>query len=152
MVSEPLVLAERSAPEGGPAVELRIDVPSDLSSIEQAVELVSARCEALGMQQHAARFNLRVALTEALANAIIFGNGVGSATPVTVVALLRESALRVEVVDVGGGFDPDQVPDPTAPDRIELPDGRGLFLIRHLVDEVSFSKRGNAICMVLRPT
>jgi serine/threonine-protein kinase RsbW len=54
------------------------------------------------------------------------------------------------VADQGDGFDPAIVPDPTLPERLEEEDGRGLFLIRQLVDEVRFNDRGNAICMVLR--
>ena len=45
---------------------------------------------------------------------------------------------------------PEHVPDPTLPERIERPDGRGLFLIRKLVDDVRFNERGNTICMILR--
>jgi len=50
----------------------------------------------------------------------------------------------------GGGFDYRDLPDPTLPDNRLLPRGRGLFLIRQLVDEVRFNATGNSICMILR--
>jgi serine/threonine-protein kinase RsbW len=58
--------------------------------------------------------------------------------------------FAVHVCDEGAGFDPTAIPDPTLPDRVDRPDGRGLFLIRQLVDAVSFNDRGNSICMILR--
>ena len=49
----------------------------------------------------------------------------------------------------GQGFDPDGIPDPTRPDCIDRPAGRGLFLIRELVDDLAFNEQGNSICMTL---
>jgi len=64
--------------------------------------------------------------------------------------VVSRTGLTVQVCDQGDGFDPSVVPDPTEPNRLERDDGRGLFLIRNLVDEVRFNERGNTICMVLR--
>ena len=54
------------------------------------------------------------------------------------------------MTDEGDGFDPRGVPDPTLPDRLELEDGRGLFVLRSLVDHVAFNERGNSVCLTLR--
>ncbi len=48
------------------------------------------------------------------------------------------------------GFDPEAVPDPTLPENLSRPDGRGVFLIRRLMDEVRFNDKGNSVCMMLR--
>lgn len=130
--------------------EISLKVPTDLSVIEEAVDLVARHCVAFGLSPRAARFNLRVALSEALANAIVYGNRLDPAKHVDVRVIIEANAVSLWVRDDGRGFDPDSVPDPTLPERLHEPDGRGLFLIRHLVDEVSFNDRGNSICMILR--
>ena len=60
------------------------------------------------------------------------------------------TTLEVEITDEGTGFDPDAVPDPTLPENLAKSDGRGVFLIRRLMDEVRFNAKGNSICMILR--
>ena len=59
-------------------------------------------------------------------------------------------AVHIHVTDTGDGFDPSAVPDPRLPGRVEREDGRGLFVLRSLVDHVTFSARGNSICLTLR--
>ena len=67
------------------------------------------------------------------------------AEPVRQALALLESALSH-----GPGFDPACLTDPVGPDDLERANGRGLFLIRSLVDHVSFNDRGNSICLTLR--
>ena len=138
-----------SAVEGLEA-ELRLSVPSDVAYIEEAVELVSRHLETSFVDRRTVRFNLRVALTEALANAIIYGNSEDAAKRVVVRALYGRNTAQVEVTDEGCGFDHRRRPDPTVPFARMEPRGRGLFLIRELVDEVRFNALGNSICMILR--
>jgi serine/threonine-protein kinase RsbW len=118
--------------------------------IEEAVDVVARHCLAEGLSARQARFHLRVALCEALANAIIYGNLGDADKAVDVHVTVTEPAFTVEVVDEGEGFDPATIPMPALPDDLEALGGRGLFLIRQLVDDVYFNDRGNAICMVLR--
>jgi anti-sigma regulatory factor (Ser/Thr protein kinase) len=125
-------------------------VPTDVELIEEAVDLVARHCVASGLPPRRARFNLRVALCEALANAIIYGNALDPEKSVVVEVVATDDALTVNVADEGHGFDPSALADPTEPAQLDEAGGRGLFLIRKLVDEVSFNARGNAICMVLR--
>jgi serine/threonine-protein kinase RsbW len=124
-------------------------VPTDLEVVEEAVDLVARHCLASGIPPRAARFRLRVALCEALSNAIVYGNRMDPAKRVDVTVVVTDTTVSVQVRDEGDGFDPDGIPDPTSPDRLEMPEGRGLFLIRQLVDEVRFNERGNSICMIL---
>ena len=140
----------RSEPHPEHGFEISVRVPTDLDVVEEVVDIVARHCLASGLAPRGARFNLRVALSEALANAIIYGNGLNPEKRVDVRVVVATGAVAVHVCDEGEGFDPALVPDPTLPDRIARPDGRGLFLIRKLVDQVSFNARGNAICMTLR--
>jgi serine/threonine-protein kinase RsbW len=129
---------------------ISLRVPTDLQVVEEAVDLIARHCLASGLGAHTARFNLRVALSEALANAIVYGNGLDPSKSVDVRIEVATSDIAVHVCDEGPGFDHTTVPDPTLPERVDRPDGRGLFLIRQLVDNVSFNDRGNSICMTLR--
>lgn len=132
------------------ALRLSVRLPSELGVLEEAVDVVARHCLAEGLAPQRARFHLRVALCEAIANAIIYGNGQDPAKTVEVHVTVSEPAFTIEVVDEGGGCNADCLAAPCLPDDLEAAGGRGLFLIRQLVDEVTFNDRGNAICMVLR--
>jgi len=118
--------------------------------VEEAVDLVARHCIAAGVPPQAARFKLRVALSEALANAIVYGNRMDPRKQVDVRVDVTAESVSVHVCDAGEGFDTSRIPDPTIPDAVERPDGRGLYLIHQLVDEVRFNDRGNSICMIMR--
>jgi len=134
----------------GLEAELRFTVPSDIRIVEDAVDVVARHLEASFVDRHTIRFNLRVALSEALVNAILYGNAENGAKGVGVRVLFGRHAIEMEVTDEGGGFAYRDVPDPTLPANRLRPAGRGLFLIRSLVDEVRFNDTGNSICMILR--
>lgn len=131
-------------------MEIALRIPSDVAIIEEAVELVARHCFAGWDAPPRARFRFRVALSEALANAIIYGNGQRPALMVEVRAECLPDALHVHVTDEGPGFDPASVRDPVTPDDLEVPNGRGLFLIRNLMDDVRYQPPGNSLCMTLR--
>ena len=80
----------------------------------------------------------------------MYGNGEDPAKSVTVHVEVDDQAIRIHVRDEGSGFDPAMVSDPTLPNALEEDSGRGLFLIRHLVDELHFNDKGNSLCMTLR--
>jgi len=129
--------------------ELEIELPNDLRAIEQSVEVVLDRGRQVGFDPDRLRLNLRVGLTEALANAMLYGNGQDPRKRVLVEARLTPDEIRIRVTDEGRGFDPGSVPDPTTPDRIPRSCGRGIFLIRRLMDHVEYNERGNSIEMRL---
>ena len=61
-----------------------------------------------------------------------------------------EQGLQEEDNRFTVGFDPSGVPDPTLPERLEREDGRGLFVLKSLVDQVAFNEKGNSVCLTLR--
>jgi len=134
----------------GSAAEVSLAVPSDLGMVGDAVELIAAECRAGPLSPRRLQFNLRVALAEALANAITYGNQLDPAKLVRVRVLLDAEVVHIHVSDDGDGFDPDSVPDPTTPERLEAENGRGLFVLRRLVDHISFNEKGNSVCLTLR--
>jgi anti-sigma regulatory factor (Ser/Thr protein kinase) len=129
---------------------MKLDVPSDLGMVGDAVELVASHLPPGTLSPRRIRFNLRTALAEALGNAIRYGTGEDPARVVRVRVEVARDVVRIYVVDDGDGFDTRRLPDPTHPDNLEREFGRGLFVIRHLVDDVAFNEKGNGICLTLR--
>jgi serine/threonine-protein kinase RsbW len=129
--------------------ELVFELPNDLHCIEEAVEFVVRRCADCDAVARKLRLNFRVGLTEALSNAMIYGNGRDPAKRVRVEVTLATGCLTARVTDQGPGFDPLAVPDPTTPRNRTREGGRGIFLMRELCDEVRFNDRGNSVTLVL---
>lgn len=129
---------------------MRLDVPSDLGMVGDAVELVASHVPPGTLSPRRISFNLRTALAEALGNAIRYGTGENPERVVRVHVELGRDFVRIYVVDDGHGFDTSGVPDPTLPQHVDREFGRGLFVIRHLVDDVAFNEKGNGICLTLR--
>ena len=129
---------------------MSLDVPSDLGVVGEAVELVATSVPPGTLSPRRLRFNLRTALAEALANAIMYGGRDDPARIVRVRVELGRDVVRIHVTDEGDGFDPSTLPDPTRPENLEREVGRGLFVLRHLVDHVAFNEKGNGICLTLR--
>lgn len=143
-------LVVRRATRSRDETAFSLAVPSDLALVGDAVELLTRHCDVGVLSPRRLRFNLRTALAEVLANAIAYGNRHDRTKLVRVDIAVGREGVRIEVTDDGTGFDPDGVPDPTTPDLLEREDGRGLFVLRHLVDHVEFNEQGNAVCLVLR--
>jgi serine/threonine-protein kinase RsbW len=152
-MTSPLRLCVRRSPARdaeGAATLVTLRLPSDVGCIEEAVELVTRHCLAGHAATRTTRFRLQVVLSEALANAILRGNREALDKSVEVRAELLQEVIRVHVTDEGPGFDPTSVPEPIQPEQLDEARGRGLFLIRKLVDAVQFNEQGNSICMILR--
>lgn len=126
-----------------------LELPSDLRLIDSAVGYLSSRARDAGFNGSRLSLNFRVGIAEALANAMIYGNGRDPAKRVRVEVELSSAQVSVVVRDEGGGFDPGVVPDPTLPENLENTGGRGIFLIRELMDEVDYTGCGNCVRLVL---
>jgi serine/threonine-protein kinase RsbW len=126
-----------------------LELPSDLRLIDPAIGYLASRLRDYGYEGSRLTLNFRVGVSEALANAMIYGNGRDPALRVRVEVELEADQVAVVVRDEGEGFDPGAVPDPTLPENLEEPGGRGIFLIRELMDEVDFAGCGNCVRLVL---
>jgi serine/threonine-protein kinase RsbW len=152
-MTSPLRLCVRRSPAldpGGAATLVTLRLPSEVGCIEEAVELVTRHCLAGQPTAERTRFRLKVVLSEALSNAIVRGNREERGKWVDVRAELYPDAIRVYVTDEGPGFDPSAIPEPIHPEQLDEAGGRGLYLIKKLVDAVQFNEQGNSICMILR--
>jgi serine/threonine-protein kinase RsbW len=89
--------------------------------------------------------NIMIAVTEAVNNAIKHGNSGNSAKNVFLSLTLDENLLKFVIKDEGPGFNYELLPDPTAPENLEKPGGRGIFLMKHLADEVEFTENGKTV-------
>ena len=147
MVKEPPTSSDVSAAE---QVEFALEIPSDPRTIESAVAQLVLRLRNHAFHGSRVDLNFRVGVTEALANAMIYGNGRDPRKRVRVEVTLDQVLVSLRVIDQGKGFDPEAVPDPTLPSNLERAGGRGIFLIRKLMDEVRFNSTGNEVQMVLR--
>jgi len=145
-----LCVRRSPAPDGSAATVVTLRLPSDVACIEEAVELVTRHCLAGHDTSKKTRFRLQVVLSEALSNAIVRGNLEERGKWVHVQAELGPDAIRLMVTDEGKGFNPLAIPEPIRPEQLDEANGRGLYLIRKLVDAVQFNEQGNSICMILR--
>lgn len=89
--------------------------------------------------------NIMIAVTEAVNNAIKHGNSNDRTKNVHLSLQLEDSMIKFVVKDEGPGFDHHQLPDPTSPENLEKPGGRGIFLMKHLSDEVEFKEDGRIV-------
>ncbi len=95
--------------------------------------------------------NLAVALAEALSNAAVHGNKLHPRSRVAVkISLTPDAEATVTVTDTGAGFDVNSVPDPSTPEKLLEPNGRGVFLMRALVDGVDYNDKGNEVRLTVR--
>ena len=95
-------------------------------------------------------FAIRLAVEEALVNAIKHGNGSDPTKKVRIDYWVSSGEVRIRIEDEGPGFDPQTVPDPTSPEFLERPCGRGLMLMRYYMSQVTFNDRGNGVEMLKR--
>lgn len=124
----------------------RIDFPAKAENIALAEKLIDEACATHHV--HESRYgNILIALTEAVNNAIHHGNGLDPSKTVTLGYELKDNKLVFLVQDQGPGFDHDHLPDPTDPQNIEKPHGRGVFLMKALADGVEFTDNGATVAL-----
>lgn len=143
----------RADPPGEMRLRLELEIPSDVRYIASIVNVLRRECELFAFPARHCSLNVPVALSEALSNAILRGNQEHADKQVRVRAEVDSSSLVVEVADEGSGFDLDAATtDVTDPANLEREEGRGLFLMRALMDRVEQFEAdgGNVVRLTLR--
>lgn len=123
---------------------LNIEIASKLDQIPEVESLIDRVTEEMGVNEDSYG-NILIAVTEAVNNAIIHGNKYSEDKRVRVEVSKQNGGIVFTVSDEGDGFDYMNLPDPTAPENLEKPDGRGIFLMKNLSDGVSFESNGSKV-------
>jgi serine/threonine-protein kinase RsbW len=124
-----------------------IDFPSKAENIHLVEQMIDAVCEEHKVaEDHYG--NILIAMTEAVNNAIHHGNGLNPVKKTSVSFDRTDTQLKFTVLDEGIGFDYENLPDPTSPENLEKPNGRGIFLMKNLADEISFEDNGRKVELI----
>jgi len=123
-----------------------------VSSDRSSISLIDPFLKAEGIAALAGdRYHdVLVTITEAVNNAIIHGNGGDVSKSVVLDIQTGGGEIIAVVIDHGTGFDPDSIPDPRLPENLLREGGRGVFLIRHLADEVEFTTRDDGSAILIK--
>ncbi len=133
-------------PETGPLCAADVVITSDPAEARRVQDEIEQLLQESNAHTHDV-FSIKLALEEALVNAIKHGNQMDRAKKVQISYRLHIDRFEIHIADEGPGFDPNDVPDPTAIENLERPCGRGLMLMRHYMNDVAFNGRGNAVSM-----
>lgn len=122
----------------------RIAINSKVENIAVIERAIDEICAKHGInEEHYG--NILIAITEGVNNAITHGNRENPDAQVVVEFETNNGTLLCRITDEGPGFDYENVPDPTSPENIEKPNGRGVFLMRHLSDDIQFEDNGAVV-------
>src|SRR5438270_13516434 len=128
------------------SLTLNVSITSDMAEARRVQADIERALQQVQFDEHDI-FAIKLALEEALVNAIKHGNQMDPAKKVHVACRVHSDHFEVQITDEGPGFDPEEVPDPTAPENLERPCGRGLLLMRHYMNEVNYADRGRSVIM-----
>jgi serine/threonine-protein kinase RsbW len=133
-------------PDPVPPTSTTVVIPSDPAEARRVQDAVE---ELLQTRNATAKdiFSIRLALEEALINAIKHGNQMDRDKTVSITYAVQADRFEIHITDQGNGFEPADIPDPTAVENIERPCGRGLMLMRHYMTEVTYNPQGNSVRM-----
>jgi len=129
--------------------KITIKIPSE---IKQLKKVSSGILEALSSYNvdEAKLFDIKLCIEEAVRNAIVHGNRCDKSLTVKIDYWVEDDKFALEVEDQGSGFDHTLVPDPTSGENILRNSGRGVYLIKRLMDKVEYNQTGNKVRMVKR--
>lgn len=123
---------------------ISIQVPSIMENIRMIESFIDNAKERFHLDDDIYG-NIMIAVTEAVNNAIKHGNSSDKSKNVHLSLSLDDSMIKFIIKDEGKGFNYGNLPDPTAPENLEKPGGRGIFLMKHLSDEVDFKEDGRVV-------
>lgn len=121
-----------------------LKISSDSQNIKLVEQVIDDVCEEYKVNED--RYgNILIAVTEAVNNAIQHGNHNNPDKSVTIAYKTDPSSITFFISDEGNGFDYVNLPDPTAPENIDKINGRGIFLMKNLSDNIQFDQNGKQV-------
>ncbi len=114
----------------------RLKIPSIPEKIAEVDEYLESTLKAAGIEKDTVA-DIAIAVTEVVNNAIDHGNAADPEKSVTLEMTISEKEIAISIADEGGGFNPEAVDDPLAKENLLKEVGRGIFIVRHLMDTVS---------------
>ena len=126
--------------------DFAVKIPSETSQGREIQERIIGLLESRSYPDRDL-FGVRLALEEALVNAIKHGNGMDPAKQVRVDCTFDEDRVTIVIEDVGPGFDVGSVPDPTSEENLDKPGGRGIMLMRSFMSRVEYNDSGNRLLL-----
>jgi len=124
-----------------------MQIKSDLKLVTKTSDKLLGELSALNLDD-SILFEIKLALEEALINAIIHGNKRNEDLPVSIGLSVKDGSIEITVEDTGCGFDYRKIPNPILDENMMKMGGRGVFLIKRLMDKVNYNDPGNRITMV----
>ena len=125
-------------------METNIKIQSKIENLRKVEKLVDDISAEYNISQDVYG-NILIAVLEAANNAILHGNKLNENKDVNITILKKEKSVKIMVEDQGGGFDYKNIPDPTAPENLENVNGRGIFLMEKLSDNIEFTNNGASV-------
>ena len=123
---------------------IKIEIPSLPENIRMIESFIDNAKEEFQLEDDIYG-NIMIAVTEAVNNAIVHGNGNDTSKNVALTLQILDHRIKFTVQDQGKGFDYTTLPDPTSPENLTKPGGRGIFLMKNLCDQVSFKDNGKVV-------
>lgn len=127
----------------------KLSISSKSENIVLVEKMVEDVCELYNINEDNYG-NILVALTEAVNNAIYHGNQADPLKLIDISFKSKSDAISFIIKDQGNGFNYDELPDPTDPEFIDQPNGRGVFLMRNLADKVDFEEKGSKVVLTFK--
>lgn len=122
-------------------------IPSKLEAIQAFIGSFIKTLQAMSIDE-GDLFAVRLSLEEALVNAMKHGNKMNAASTIGITAQLKKDTLELTIKDRGEGFDHQKLSDPTQKENIDKLSGRGVHLMKNLMDTVEFFDKGSGIRLV----
>jgi serine/threonine-protein kinase RsbW len=127
----------------------QLKIESDIINLRRVENAIDFLTNEIGISQDSYG-KILIAVLEAVNNAIVHGNKADLKKRVEIDFRIEIKDLCVSVTDEGKGFKPGEVPDPTKPENIESLNGRGVFLMSRLADEIVFNRKGNSVKLTFK--
>jgi serine/threonine-protein kinase RsbW len=127
----------------------RLKIESKTNNLSLVEKLIDEVTGDIGISQDSYG-KILVSTMEGVNNAILHGNKCIPEKLVDIEIRYASNELKVSISDEGEGFNPENVPDPTIPENLEELNGRGVYIMKKLADEISYSEKGNAVTMTFK--